>query len=851
VHVLLDRDRLAARGLAGTDVVKAIQEGIRTIPSGRVRDSGTEYSVKFDADYDSVAEIGRLEVANEGDHRCYINDIGRVEMTTEELRQKAFIDGRPAVAMKVVKKAEANAVRVVNRVKAAMVELNENLPGGMDLVWVSDGGRFIEATVDSAWVNIGQGILLTALILFLFLYNFRATLVVAVTMPLTIIIGMFFMQFLGYTLNTSTLLAIGMSVGILVTNSIVVLEAIVKRLDDTGDAKKAAGLGAGQAAVAVLASASTNVVVLFPIAMMGGHIGLWFRSLALTMVIMTVVSLFISFTLTPILCSLMLQPREKDSRSVLARMERGWNRLFERVVYGYGRVLRFHERRRTVAVLVLLAVLLVFVHSLTLVKKAGFGFFPDIDEGEIFVKLEYPTRYDLERTLARVSGVEEMLKDMPGLRHMLTTIGKVEGIIGQSSEGVYLAQILLKFPDKNQRPFSIDDLVAMVRSRMAGYPGCIVTVNIPTPIGGQSTDIEMEIAGDDLDTLDRLALRSRDLADGLEGFAEPDTTVRTGKPEIRVFPQRAVLADLGLPATGLGLALRANLEGLKAGTFKQGARNYDIVVKLEEEEGKGQVQEFLFPGAPGHPLLLTGLGRVEETVAPVQIIRKDKRRVSKLFANLVGNKPLGTAVAELSRAIDERGSMPLGYGYAFARMYEIMAEAQTEFAEAGLIAIVLVVLVLAAILESFKQPWLIMVTLPLGLIGMLWALALTGESISIFVMTSAVMLTGIVVNNAILIMDQFNTHVKEGVPRHEAMVEAACERFRPIAMITLAAVLGMLPLAVGRGIGAEMRNALGIASVGGIFISGLLALVVLPILYDLMTPRASQREDSDSKRQSV
>ena len=310
-----------------------------------------------------------------------------------------------------------------------------------------------------------------------------------------------------------------------------------------------------------------------------------------------------------------------------------------------------------------------------------------------------------------------------------------------------------------------------------------------------------------------------------------------------------MLSDLGYHATGLGMTLRANMEGAEAATFKRGDRTYDIVVKLEEEEGKDQIKNFLFPGTPGHSLLLTNLARIEEGLSPVQITRKDKRRVSKFFSNLATSKPLGKAVAEISAAIDEKAGLPPGYDYNFTGKYEVMKEGQGNLGEAGLIAVILVVLTLAALLESFKQPGLILVTIPLGLIGMLWALYLTGKSLEIFVIMSAVMLIGIVVNNAILIVDQFNIHVREGATRHRAMINATCERFRPIIMITLAALLGMLPLAMGKGIGSEMRNATGIASAGGILVSGVLTLIVIPILYDLFTRRQAlinNKRDSSS-----
>jgi len=840
VHVMLDREKLVAKGLCSTDVVTAVQNAVRNIPSGRVQEAGREYSVKFDAEYKAVADIGGLEVANDEGRRTYIRDVGRVVMTTEELRQKARIDGRPCIYIKVIKKAEGNAVRVVNRVRKAIDKLNAELPGGMELVWITDDGRFIEASVQSAWINVGQGILLTAAILFFFLYNIRSTMVVAITMPLTILIGLFFMQMAGFTLNTSTLISIGMSVGILVTNSIVVLEAITKRLNQTGDPREAARLGAKEVTIAVLASAGTNIVVLFPIATMGTKVGMFLRPLAWSMLIMTAVSLFISFSLTPLLCSIILKPVDKTRKGVLMHMENGFNRLLNGVIGIYRAVLRFNERHRGAALLVLAATVLMLIHAMSLTGKIGFGMFTDPDKATLYVKLEYPTDYDLGHTVERVRAVEDRLADVPELQHILSSAGKVEGVVGQSTEGVYLAQLLLTFSNRDERAITIDELASEVRRRLAGYPECIVTVTQPSMIGGQSQDVELEITGPKLDTLDALALEAENIADETRIFTDPDTTVRAGKPELAILPNRAVLSDLGIPAVGLGMTLRANLEGLDAGTFKRGDRNYDIVVEFAEQEGKAQVERFMFPAAAGRPVLLANLADVQERIAPIQITRKDKRRVSKLLANLAPGVPLGTAVDSLSHEMDTAGHFPPGYEYTFAGVYEMMEEMQAEFSEAMLTAVVLVILTLAAILESFKQPWLILVTLPLALIGVLWALAIGGQSLDMFVILGIVMMIGIVVNNAILIMDQFNVHVGEGIPRHKAMITAACERFRPIIMITLAAVLGMLPLALGRGIGAEMRNGVGIASVGGILVSGILTLIVMPILYDLFTRKGKK-----------
>ena len=837
VHIVLNREKLAARGLTSYDVVKAVQQGIKTIPSGRISGHGMEYSVKFDADYANVDDINYLEVANVDGQRCYVKDIGHVEMTTEELRQTSVLDGRPCVSIKVVKKSDANAVNVVNSVKSAMESIRKNLPGGMELEWVTDDGTFIEATVNSAWTNVGQGILLTALILFVFLYDFRALIVVAITMPLTIIIGIYFIYFMGFTFNTLTLLSIGLSVGVLVTNSIVVMEGISARLDKTKDPKESSRLGAKETFIAVLASAGTNVVVLFPMSMMASRVGIFIKSFALSMVIMTVVSLFISFTLTPLLCSILLKPKDTGASSILNRMEKAFNTRFDRIVSGYGSSLRYLEGHKWAGIMVLVFVFLILVHSLSVASRLGSGFVSESDKGEIFVKMEFPTWYNLENTNKRIKKSIELLKDLPCLKHTLITIGKVEGSIGQASEGVNLAQILLKFSEKTERELSIYDLLNNVRHRLSDIPDAIVSASIPSMAGGQNSGIEMEISGESLNVLDRLAVKARELSMKIKGIIDQDTSVRIGKPEIRIRPKREILADIGSPATVLGMIMRGNIEGITAGTYKRNARNYDIVVKMEETDGREQIEDTLLPGN-GAPILLKNVASVEETVSPVQIIRKDKLRISKLFANLDEKLPMGTAVNLLTKAFNKESGLMPGYFFSFGGMFEIMAEGQSEIAEAALIAMVLVFLTLAAIMESFKQPFIILVTVPLALIGIFYGLYAAGKSIEIFALMGGVMLIGIVVNNAILIMDRLNVLVAEGIPRHQAMIRAACDRFRPVVMITLAAVLGMLPLAIGTGIGAEMRQACGAASVGGILISGILTMYVLPIIYNMFTRRS-------------
>lgn len=832
VHVLLDRDLLAAAGLTSLQVEQALREGVRTLPAGRVREGGAEFSVRYDAEFHSVPDIGSLQVVGRDGARRYIRDLGTVRLGTEERRQAVFLDGRPAVAIRVVKKADANTVVVVDKVRATMEALQKTLPGGTKLTWVSDEGDYIRASVDSTVNNIWQGVLLTAGILFLFLYNLRSTFVVAVSMPLTIIIALFFMQLLGYTLNTSTLLAAGLSVGILVSNSLVVLESVLTHLQRTGDPWRAAREGTADVAVAVLASAGTNVVVMLPIGLMGSMVGLFFRPFALTSVVVNGVSIFISFTLTPILAALVLKPVDETQDSRLKRLERRWNQGLDRLADRYVGALRKMLRHKALTLGVLGGVAVLFLHALSLAPGIGFSFAPDIDKGTIYMKLEFPTRQDLETTVGRVQEAQGLLKGLPGLRRVLSTVGVVEGL-GENQQGVYLAQIQLNLSDKMDRDEGIARILTELRRRFRSFPDCIVTASIPGLVGGQSSPIDLEIRGDNLKELDRIALGVADRARKTPGFVDLDTSVREGKPEIRVLPRRAVLADLGASPLAVGALLRGNLEGVKAATYKSGAKTYDIRVKLAERPGKDQVQTFQIPTTPGHTVALANFASLEERRSPIQIRRSDKVRVSKVNASLASGLPLGTAVQTLNREIREGDLLPPGYEARFRGEFERMDEATAAFGEAAVLSVLLTFLALSAIMESFKWATLILTTVPLGLVGVLWALALTGTSMSIFVLLGTVMLIGIVVNNAILVIDRFLT-IRRAEPelgQEEGMYKALEESFRPVLMVTAAAVLGMLPLAVASGLGSELTNGIGIASAGGVLMSGLLALFVVPLIY--------------------
>lgn len=833
VHVVLDRTRLAARGLSAAGVMQSLSQGNRKIPAGTLDEDTREVSVTFDAEARTLEELGELEIGAVAGQRVRLRDVAEIRFDTEKLRTRAYYEGKPCVTLKIIKKGDANAVRVVDHVRGAADEARRQLPGGLRLAWFRDDGDYIRATVNDAWSNIAVGVLLTGAILLLFLLDVRVAFIAFLSMPASIVVTFAGMSWFDYTFNTSTLLAIGISVGVLVTNSIVVLESIVRKLQDGQVPREAARLGASEVLLPVFASALTNVVVFVPIGLMRSLVGRFFVPFAVTVTIATVVSLFVSFTLTPILAAALLRPHAASRPGRLAALARRWEGVYRGLEGAYGASLRFLARLPLVPVLATAAA---FVATLLFVApRLGMDFFPHGDQGELTVKLEYATDTSLTETTRRAQAVAARVARLPDVLDTVVSVGKVQGIIGQASEGAYLAEVSLRLTPKTERSRDLDTMRELVRDALANESNCLVSVLLPSGIGGASKSLEMEIYGGDLRTLDRLGAEAlRDMA-GSGLSADPENNVRPGKPELRVFPRRAVLHDIGLPPALLGTTLRANLEGITVSTFKVGDRSYDIRVTMAERPGMDQVQEFSVPTPGGRPLALSALTDTTQDTVPVQITRSDQRRVVKLYADPAKGVALGRLVDSTRAALAPR--LPAGYGIRFVGVVEKMGEALADFRTATLIALILTYLTLAALLESWTQPLLILSTVPLGYMGVILALFLAGTSMSMMALLANIMLIGIVVNNAILIIDEMNSLRVQDLSPREAMLTAAPRRFRPILMTSLAAILGMWPMAVGTGLGSELRAPCGIASVGGMILSSVLSLYFVPLFYILVRGR--------------
>jgi len=836
VVVEVDRRKLAAKGLTLAEVVGKVGKGNIKIPSGEIDEAGRSAALTFDAEAKEPSELGAIELGRPGGAKVYLRDVAKFHFGTKRAESLAYFNGEPAVVLKITKKGEANAAKVVELVREAAEKAKAELPAGMSLNWVRDDGAYVHATVRGGFDSIWQGILLTGAILVLFLSEWSSALVAFVSIPVTIIIALIVFPFFDCTFNLVTMSAVGISSGILVANSIVVLENIAARFQRGGDGgvKSTVAKAAGQVAVAVCASALTNIVVFLPIATMKTLAGRFFVPFAIVITAATFASLFVSFTLTPILSS-MFAGRGAGVNRALTFVLAPWNACYNATARFY-RATLFPALRHPVLLIAAVAVLSAAGFAY-LVPRLQLDFIPTMDKGEMTVRLEYPADTALEKTAERTLALArkiESLKDSAGdplAQSVTISVGKTQGILGAVSQGAYLAEIAVKLKDMTARRETIQDVAERLRDVCREEPDVIWSALVPLVIGGSAQSAEFRILGDDFDTLNAAGLATARDAAADPSCADVSHSIRIGRPETRLYPKRAVLNDLGVTPDALGTSLRASFAGLKCSRFTKGDRSYDVRVRFAEEDGFSQVDALNFPGADGVPFALDSVARKERVMKPVQIVRSMKRRAVTVYANNARGYGLGTTLGVLRAAAGKH--LPPGYETTVGGTAEYMDETFGEFALVTSIAIILTYLLLAAIMESWTMPFVVLFTVPFAYLGMFAALWVTHTTFTVFGLFAGIMLVGVVVNAAILIVDERTMLLGRGIAPRAATLKASAAKFRPVLMSSAASLFGMLPMALGSGLGSELRAAIGIGSVGGILLSAVVSLYLIPALTSL------------------
>ncbi|MDR7586807.1 MAG: efflux RND transporter permease subunit [Armatimonadota bacterium] len=833
IRVEVSQDRLRALGLSVLDIQDALRRENLNVPSGAVRQGDREVLVRVTGEFRTVEDMAALPLPRPGASPVRLGDVAEIRDAVKDPDRLTRLDGRESVGLAVYTQADANTVTVADGVRRVVEELRPALPPGVSLVVARDDSVFIRESVADVQGNLLLGAALATAVVFLFLHNLRSTAVIALALPAAIVATYLPVYFAGFSLNVLSLLGLAIAIGLMVDNAIVVTENITRHLEEEVPPAEAARRGAREIELAVMASNLANVAVFLPIAFMRGLVGQFFRQFGLTVAFANLFSILIGFTLTPMLAARWLRPASRAGTPRWAAPFAWWDRAYGRLADRYRTLLAWaldHRAQVLAAAAALFAVSVLVVAS----PLVGKEFMPSGDSGQFQVDITMPPGASLSQTDRAAAAAERRLRRIPDVASVFTVVGGADTVLGVSEGGSQRAQILVSLIDRSRRSRSVDQVMADLRARIRDVPAAQIKVGAPGVTGG-TAPVQVEVTGPDPQVLQRLADRIREIVASTPGTVNVDTTLRPGKTEVLVVLDRVRLAQFGLSTAEVGAQLRTSLAGTSITRFRADGTEYDITVRSEpaDRESVARLGAIAVGRVGGAPVRLSDVAVLELRRGPVSIDRLNRQRLVTVTASLHG-RPLGAVVDDI-RARLTGVTVPPGYMVRFGGEAEFQREAFGDMLFALALGTVLVYMTIAAQFESLLSPLAIMASVPLAGVGVVAMLLLTRTTVSIMSLLGIVMLAGIVVNNAILLIEFVTQQRRQGVPRREALLQAARMRLRPILMTALVSVMGGLPVALGLGIsGAEWRRPLGIAVLGGLATSTALTLVVIPVVYTLL-----------------
>ena len=850
INIYLNPQALEAFGVTPDQVAAAVRNENQDLPVGAIRSLAQERVVQIDARMQRPEDFGRIIVTRKNGAPVRVEQLARVQDGAQEVESLALYNGQRTLLLSVQKSQGENTIEVVDGLNAAVLELRDQLPPGVRLETIGDSARPIRVAVNNVRQTLIEGALLTVLIVFLFLNSWRSTVITGLTLPIALIGTFLFMNMFGFTINMITLMALSLCVGLLIDDAIVVRENIVRHVQMGKGAYQAAMDGTQEIGLAVLATTLSIVAVFMPIGFMGGIIGKFFHEFGITIVAAVLISMFVSFTLDPMLSSIWHDPtiHAHGQRTepvtfydkTIGRVTGWFDRATDALAEGYQGILRWSLVHKLSTLGIALAI---FVLSVFMVPLLGTEFVPKADFSETTVNFYTPVGSSLEATEAKARQVEGILREFPEVRYTLSTINT------GSAQGKMYASIYVRLVDRKDRSRSVDAMSGVLRERLKQVPGITVThVGLLDPVGGQK-QVEFSLQGPDLQELERLTRIVNEKIRDIPGLVDLDTSAKPDKPVIALDVQRDAASDLGVSVAQLAASLRTLVAGTTVGNWRApDDQTYDVNVRLAPET-RTTPQDlerlpFALTAADGSTRIvrLNQVARVTESTGANQINRRDLTREVAVTAN-VADRSAGEVSNDIKKALDSV-VFPPGYRYQFGGSTKNMAESFGYAISALVLAIVFIYMILASQFKSFLQPLALMTSLPLTLIGVVLALLMFRSTLSMFSIIGVVMLMGLVTKNAILLVD-FAIRAREefiddtgrtvpGLPRAEALLLAARVRLRPILMTTLAMIFGMVPLAFALSEGSEQRAPMGQAVIGGVITSSLLTLVVVPVVYCYM-----------------
>lgn len=910
IRVSVDKGRLEAYGLAIADVVAGVAKENLNLPAGSITEGPSEYAIRLIGEFESTEEMEALDIPYRDAygklHVVRLRDLGKIQDTVAKREQTTRVQRRDSIGLLISKQADANTVEVADGVKSE-IELMKSrrlIPDDVEIVIQMDSSEFVIDAIVDVNTALVLGALFATIIVFIFLHNLRGTLIIALAIPTSIICTFLPMYAFGFTMNQMTMLALALAVGILVDDSIVVLENIFRHLRMGKNPRQAAYDGRSEIGLAAITITSVDIVVFVPIAFMGGIVGGFFREFGITVATATLFSLLVSFTLTPMIASRVY------TKGYRVDVKGGFFAAFDRF-YGvldraYRRILAWAIGNRyltvSIGALSLLSIFAIMLSKQGIMTPEGIvprsavnmfftliigivfllgmfaagrrnrkwmallagaclvlvwlvsaplqtAFFPSYDGGQVSISIEMPMGTALQETDKVVQHIEEIADSIPQVEKIYAAAGRAGGgIMGIGMTGTNYGQVSLTLKEKKSaidsvlgwvgaggedlRVRSDTEVAEELRLQLAEIPDADIKVATVAGMGeGGVKDIEIELVGSNIDELNEVAGRVLAVISEHEAVLNPDTSWRVGRPEVQAVVDRRKAASLGFSVAQIASAVRNSVEGNTDSKFREAGREYDIRVQLEEidRDSVADIGSIVVGAVDSTPVTLKDVADVKMGSGPTKIERKNKQRSVTVAADLAPGYALGNVKSELTELLAD---VPVGsVTMRWAGLAEWMEESFGYLFSALFLAIILVYILMASLFESLLNPLVIMLSLPQAMVGALLLLIITGNTLSIISMIGFIMLMGLVTKNAILLIDYTNTLRQRGKERDEAILEAGPTRLRPVLMTTLTMIFGMLPIALALGRGAEMRSPMAIAVIGGMILSTMLTLLVIPTLY--------------------
>lgn len=835
IRIHIDPIKLQSFGIGIDQVINTLKTENTQIPTGTLKQSSKEVVVEIQSKIINPIDFGNLIVAQKNGAPIYLKQLAQVEDTQVEQTTGAFLKGKSAVSIDILRSADTNVINVVDGSYKVLDQIKTQLPEGTSLQVVADSSKSIRATIKDVARTIIEGAVLAVIIVLLFLGSFRSTIITGLTLPIALLGTLTFIWAFGFTINMMTLLALSLCIGLLIDDAIVVRENIVRHAEMGKDHITAALEGTKEIGLAVLATTLTIVAVFLPVAFMGGIIGRFFYQFGVTVSIAVLISMFVSFTLDPMLSAHWAEkPKSKQKPSIVKRFFDWISAQLDKLNHVYAHLLKLALRFRFITIAVAIASLF---GALALSKMIGTEFVPIPDKGEIRIKFETPVDASLEYTEAKLKQVDQIVRQNP---LVISTYGVINGATDRGKNHVSLKVSVIP---RQQRTETLTDINNEFRSRLENIAGISITsvASADETVSGGQKPIMISIKGQDLEELQKISDRFMQQMAQVKGIVDLESSLKDPKPTLSMTVNRAMASDLGLSVNQIGNVLRPLIAGDNVTTWEdERGETYDVNLRLNDHQRTipQDIQRLYINSnktdTNGQSILipLSSVTALDQSYGASQINRRDLSREILIEANTSG-RPAGDIGKDIQK-IQDNFKLPVGYSFDTQGANADMAESAGYALTAVTLSIVFIYIVLGSQFNSFIHPAAIMASLPLSLIGVFLALFLFKSTMNLFSIIGIIMLMGLVTKNAILLIDFIKKAMENGQNRYDAILQAGTTRLRPILMTTSAMVMGMIPLALGLGEGGEQSAPMAHAVIGGVITSTLLTLVVVPVIFTLL-----------------